>query len=276
MSVTKEKLRKRESRKRSRPAAPAASTKPTAKLKKDKPRQKKPTTDPDSAVKAQKLKTQKLKTSSRATRFKTTGNLQQLLKKHPSLEKKSTEFGDKIVNAITGHEIKCDLDTLVVYLNTKNYRRAVEKWYDDTVFEKYLPYVVPNKKDDKKLFCKVTKRKLNKIPAEVEKHVNGKNYKRQFKELIEAEERKKELEKKRKEKAERFKKRHGKKMNGSSKKKASDGQKEQFELAALEQKLGYDEAEDSEGSVGSEDGAEDRDQGASMEQDEEGEMEESD
>lgn len=51
-------------------------------------------------------------------------------------------------------------------------------WYDDSKFEEYLPYIVPHKANERKLFCKVTKQELNKVPAQVAKHVKGKKFKK--------------------------------------------------------------------------------------------------
>ena len=34
-------------------------------------------------------------------------------------------------------------------------------------FSSYLPYIVPHKRDSKRLFCRLTQKKLNKIPREV-------------------------------------------------------------------------------------------------------------
>lgn len=43
-------------------------------------------------------------------------------------------------------------------------------------FSKYEPFVVAHKKNPKLLFCTLTRIELNRIPKEVEAHVNGKRY----------------------------------------------------------------------------------------------------
>eukprot|EP00961_Rhodomonas_salina_P187944 2536624-Rhodomonas_salina.2 len=89
---------------------------------------------------------------------------------------------------VTGHEMKPLKDVVEVsagvrgrelaHLNGKRYKkekakRAAEK-YD---FEKYAPDIVQSRKDPRKLFCHLTKTVLNKVPEELELHVNGRRFK---------------------------------------------------------------------------------------------------
>lgn len=64
------------------------------------------------------------------------------------------------------------------HVQSKSYKKA--SWYAAD-YSKYLPHIVPHKKDPKKLlYCTVTRRTLNKIPNQVEKHVNGHKFKRKL------------------------------------------------------------------------------------------------
>lgn len=62
------------------------------------------------------------------------------------------------------------------YLNSSKLQKA-KNWYTFD-FSKYEPDIVQNKDNDKLLYCTITKQSLNKIPTEVEKHINGKHFKR--------------------------------------------------------------------------------------------------
>lgn len=113
--------------------------------------------------------------------------IEDLVAKYDNIVLKTSEHGLKIINSVTGHEIKATKDNLLIYLNTKDFTKGEEKWYDDSLFEKYLPNIVPHLKNSKKLVCRITKKHLNKIPSQVEKHINGKAYKKKLKEKVEFE-----------------------------------------------------------------------------------------
>ena len=137
-------------------------------------------------------------------------SFEKLLSKYPSLSIKETKFGDKVVDSSTGHEFKIDknnnkasMDKIVTYLNSKSYKRGIEKWYKDEEFEKYAPHIVPHKENPKKLYCLITRTTLNKIPSQVEKHVHGKRFKKQLKEREELQKTQKEIEEKRKKRKQR-------------------------------------------------------------------------
>lgn len=70
-----------------------------------------------------------------------------------------------------------DHGTVQNYLKTSHRLKKMKEWYTHD-YSKYLPYIVDHKRDTKKLFCRLTKTKLNKIPQEVEKHWNGKRFQR--------------------------------------------------------------------------------------------------
>ncbi|CAD7972923.1 unnamed protein product [Amoebophrya sp. A120] len=66
-----------------------------------------------------------------------------------------------------------------------NSQRKLDLSFD---YKKYEPHITAHKKDKTKLFCNLTASVLNKIPIEVEKHVNGKRFKRakkEFEEMLE-------------------------------------------------------------------------------------------
>ena len=71
-------------------------------------------------------------------------------------------------------------DVIFAYLNGSKYKKAAQ-WYSSS-FEKYAPHIIAHKTDDKKLYCTITKLILNKIPEEIESHMEGKRYKRLLKE----------------------------------------------------------------------------------------------
>ncbi|GBG25015.1 Surfeit locus protein 2 [Hondaea fermentalgiana] len=63
------------------------------------------------------------------------------------------------------------------HLGSKKLLQAREKWWSDDWAEKYEPEIVAHKHNDKKLYCTITEQSINKIPGEVEAHVNGKRFK---------------------------------------------------------------------------------------------------
>ena len=93
---------------------------------------------------------------------------------HPDLE--MMESG-KCRCKLTGHEMLPQKAVVEAHLKGKKYSKAkaIEKvrQYD---FAKHLPHIVENKRDPRKLFCHRTKLHLNKVPEEVETHVNGRRF----------------------------------------------------------------------------------------------------
>jgi hypothetical protein len=83
---------------------------------------------------------------------------------------------NRIKCSITQHEMPARFDAVDQYLKGSQFRKAVE-WYSFD-FTKYAPEIVPHKDDNKFLFCTITKTKLNKIPKEIEKHIQGRRFKR--------------------------------------------------------------------------------------------------
>lgn len=85
---------------------------------------------------------------------------------------------NRIVCKLTGHEMPARADVVHKYITGDKFKKALE-WYSHD-FSQYLPYIIEyNKEKGKnKLFCTLTKQVLNRIPAEIAKHTNGKRFKR--------------------------------------------------------------------------------------------------
>ena len=75
---------------------------------------------------------------------------------------------------LSGHEMPLKLETIMEYINSRNFKK-IKEWYNQD-FSKYLPYIVQHNSNPKLLHCKLTNKPLNKIPVEIEKHVNGKKF----------------------------------------------------------------------------------------------------
>jgi len=80
-------------------------------------------------------------------------------------------LGGRIQCVYTKHEMPANIYILKMHLSGKKFKMAKECYSMD--YTKYEPHIVPHKSNNKKLFCKVTKLEINKIPAQVENHVNG-------------------------------------------------------------------------------------------------------
>ncbi|XP_070531962.1 surfeit locus protein 2-like [Ptychodera flava] len=84
----------------------------------------------------------------------------------------------KIKCTLTGHEMPCKLNVLQTHTQGKKYKKL--KKQSDFDYEKYKPHIVPSNKKGhvNQLFCLLTLRHINKEPAHVEKHANGRRYKK--------------------------------------------------------------------------------------------------
>ena len=83
---------------------------------------------------------------------------------------------NKIKCSISGHEMPPRADIVRQYLSSNALKKSRElKSFDISA---YLPHIVPAKDDPNKLFCKLTKQSLNRVPEKVLNHVNGKRFKR--------------------------------------------------------------------------------------------------
>ncbi|KAI9920536.1 hypothetical protein PsorP6_015785 [Peronosclerospora sorghi] len=106
--------------------------------------------------------------------------VQELLNQHEFLEVVETSQGEtnrvRIKCQLTQHEMLPCASTIATHLASKKFRKARD-WYCHD-YSHYEPYIVPHRKLPKCLYCNVTGAILNRIPSEVEKHVQGKRYKR--------------------------------------------------------------------------------------------------
>ena len=105
----------------------------------------------------------------------------------------------KVKCTITKHEMKPVEDIVLQHLQSKRYK--LEKGYQQN-YDYLLPWIQPNPEDHRKLTCTLTGHELNKIPSQLELHVNSKRFIRLKKEgeekLRVKEERKRIKEEKRK------------------------------------------------------------------------------
>ena len=133
-----------------------------------------------------------------------TDEISQFVEKHKDFE--IFREGTKVRCTLTRHELPARIEDLEAYIKTKKYLACKRKGGGndpDFDFSKFLPHIVQNLKEPKALFCQLTGQRLNKNPAEVEKHMNGKRFKRALQEAaferalqkgLEAEEQAKERE----------------------------------------------------------------------------------
>uniref|UniRef100_F6YMT1 Uncharacterized protein n=1 Tax=Ciona intestinalis TaxID=7719 RepID=F6YMT1_CIOIN len=103
--------------------------------------------------------------------------VKELLKLHPGLA--CTENG-RIKCTVTNHEMPCRHDSVLQHVKGKKYLRLTTGITGEFDITKYEPHIMPSNKKghENQLFCTLTLRHLNKIPSHLEKHVNGKRYKK--------------------------------------------------------------------------------------------------
>ncbi|CAN0380747.1 unnamed protein product [Pylaiella littoralis] len=80
----------------------------------------------------------------------------------------------KIHCALTNRDLPLNSVAIQQHVNSKKLKKERE-WYNAD-FSKYEPFIVAHKTHPKLLFCKLTHIELNRIPKQVEAHVNGKRY----------------------------------------------------------------------------------------------------
>lgn len=95
----------------------------------------------------------------------------ELLQQYPQL---SLQPNNKIRCSLTKHEMKPNAKEIQQYIQGEKFKKAME-WYTYD-YTKFLPEIVPHKSNPHKLYCTITKQELNKIPKEVEKHIQGKRF----------------------------------------------------------------------------------------------------
>ena len=87
--------------------------------------------------------------------------------------------GPKIHCTVTTIDLPVRLDAVEKHAASKLFKRESAGWYKDGPWmEQYLPWIVKNFKDERKMFCSLTKDTINKIPVEVARHVTGKKFMR--------------------------------------------------------------------------------------------------
>ncbi len=84
---------------------------------------------------------------------------------------------NRVKCTLTDHELMADLEAVQTYVTQNKKYKKMKDWYSYD-FSVFFPAIVPNRRNDKKLFCTVTKQTLNRIPEEVERHVKGKKFQR--------------------------------------------------------------------------------------------------
>lgn len=103
--------------------------------------------------------------------------VQKLLTQHAFLEPVTTAGGHVRVRCeLTRHELLPRAADIEQHLRSKKFVKAKE-WYCHD-YAQYAPFIVAHRRKPKSLFCNVTGTVLNRIPAEVERHVAGKKFQR--------------------------------------------------------------------------------------------------
>ncbi|CAL1535800.1 unnamed protein product [Lymnaea stagnalis] len=85
---------------------------------------------------------------------------------------------NKIRCALTKHEMPATIEAVRTYVDGKKYKKArSEQTYN---YDQHKPHIVPSskKKHTHELFCTLTLRHIGKAPQDVERHINGKRFKR--------------------------------------------------------------------------------------------------
>ncbi|CCI41606.1 unnamed protein product [Albugo candida] len=84
--------------------------------------------------------------------------------------------GTRVQCTLTKHDMVPKEAVILQHLRSKALLKAKD-WYNYD-FSKYRPHIIPHRRKPKCLYCNVTQTTLNRIPEQVEKHVNGKRYQR--------------------------------------------------------------------------------------------------
>jgi len=81
----------------------------------------------------------------------------------------------KVLCACTKHEMPPDLAAARKHISSRKYRKAFDYAAD---YSHLLPHIIPHLKDERKLFCTLTRKALNKVPRQLADHAAGKRFKR--------------------------------------------------------------------------------------------------
>jgi hypothetical protein len=122
------------------------------------------------------LQSSSKKNKNAKVKTKAANTVESLIAKHKFLSIVNTDYGEKVECELTKHQIKPKVELIEQHLRSKKLERAQKGWFKDDWVEEFLPWIVPHKRDAKRLYCTLTQLAVNKIPEEVEKHVNGKRF----------------------------------------------------------------------------------------------------
>ncbi|XP_071947894.1 surfeit locus protein 2-like [Antedon mediterranea] len=102
--------------------------------------------------------------------------LKDILELHPSLE--LITDGLKVKCSLSGHEMPAKVDVITTYTQGKKYKKLKKE--GDYDFEIHNQHIVPSfkKGHEHQLFCRLTFRHISKEAKDVERHINGRRYKR--------------------------------------------------------------------------------------------------
>lgn len=112
--------------------------------------------------------------------------IQKLIDVHASLEwLVSKEDGANVTRRVkcsqSGHEMPAVVEIIERYVASKKYKK-ITQWYTYD-FSRYEPFIIQHRRKPHSLYCNVTETVINRIPEEVERHVNGKKFKRMKKDV---------------------------------------------------------------------------------------------
>ena len=102
--------------------------------------------------------------------------IEQLIQDNECLQLvRNTNGKQRIHCTLTKRDILPNVPELEAHLISKAFKKA--QWYAHD-YSKYEPFIVPHKSNPKRLYCNVTSTTLNRIPEQIERHVQGKRFKR--------------------------------------------------------------------------------------------------
>ncbi|XP_038600469.1 surfeit locus protein 2 [Tachyglossus aculeatus] len=98
------------------------------------------------------------------------------LLRHPALRLDPAR--GKVRCLLSGHEMPCRLADLQTYTGGAKYRRLAGGAPPAFCYTQFQPHIVPDHHNTHQLFCKLTLRRINKLPEHVLRHVRGRRYRR--------------------------------------------------------------------------------------------------
>jgi len=136
----------------------------------------------------------------------------------------------QILCKVTNHEMKPSLEILKQHLAGRKFR-SQRRFFGlpDGWYEKYAPYVVPDKYGPK-MYCSITGYTLNKDPIEVEKHMKGALFQRKLEIVKHKQEERRRIEERAKKKRQEAKRRAQLEENGATANKSSNKQEKKHSI----------------------------------------------